>query len=78
MVEKNIIKQWINEEYNDYMAVQIKDNFVRMTNGSMAYAVDIYSEGSSFILEGERYGETITDSCDANKKALMKTLSKNI
>jgi hypothetical protein len=60
------------------MIVQIKDDFVRMTNGSMAYSVDIYPEGSSFILGGERYGETVTDSCDANRDALMNTLSRNI
>jgi len=78
MVEKETIKLWIEEEYNDFISVFVNENFVRITNGSPAHAVDIYPEGPSFIIEGEKYGETIADSCDADRESLMKTLERNI
>lgn len=78
MIELETVAEWLRDEYNDSLSVYVYDDFVRLTNGSAAHQVDIYPNGSSFVLEGERYGETIADSCDANRAALTDCLSRNI
>ncbi|QLH82275.1 hypothetical protein [Halosimplex pelagicum] len=73
------IQNWLDENYNSAMSTYVYDDHVRLTNGSPAHYVDIYiADGQSLTLEGERYGETITKSCNAAKDALLDTLSKTI
>lgn len=73
------IQNWLNEAYNDHLSTFLYDDHVRLTNGSAAHYVDIYRpDEQSFTLEGERYGETITKSCDASRESLLETLSKTI
>lgn len=70
------IERWLETEYNAALSVYKYDDHVRLTNGSAAHYVDIYvANGQSFALEGEKYGETITESCDATRDALIETLS---
>lgn len=73
------IRDWLDEEYNRALSTYMYDNYVRLTNGGAAMYVDIYvANGTTFTLEGERYGETINKACDATKDALLDTLSKTI
>lgn len=79
MAEKtSTIKQWFEEEYNEYMAVYDYGDRVRVTNGSAGHYVDVSPFGNSFRLEGERYGESIKDSCDADRESLMEKMSHTI
>lgn len=73
------VAEWLDEEYNDHMEIYTRSDHVRLTPGSAGFYVDVYiPDGESFILAGERYGETIHKSCDATRDDLVDTLSKTI
>jgi|AntDeeMinimDraft_4_1070355.scaffolds.fasta_scaffold02883_9 hypothetical protein len=73
------IAEWLNEEYNAYLSTYVYDDHVRLTNGSAAYYVNIsVNDDNSFTLNGERYGDEITKSCDATREALITTLAQTI
>lgn len=73
------ISDWLRETYNSAISIYEYDDHVRITNGSAAHYVNVYlANGTTFTLEGERYGETITKSCDATKEALIETLEQTI
>lgn len=73
------VEDWLNELYNDGLSTyrhQDGDSaYVRLTNGSAAYYIDIYIHGDSFVLEGEQYGEVVNTSCDKTRDALVEILS---
>jgi hypothetical protein len=76
MTDLSTIADWLRERYNSSMSVYewTDDGFVRLTNGSAAYFIDIRIEDGELQLEGERYGEEIDASCEISKEALNDTL----
>lgn len=75
MTDTPTVQSWLRDAYNDAISVYDYGDYVRLTNGSAAHYVDVYPHDGSFVLEGERYGETINESCDATQDALLDRLS---
>lgn len=75
MTNTETIVEWLEEAYNSCLSVYDYNDKVRITNGSAAHYVDVYPQGTSFVLEGEKYGETVNTSCDAEKDALLELMS---
>lgn len=71
-------KEWIDGKYNYCISVYEYDDYIRFTNGSAAYYIDIRLTNDGFCLDGERYGEKITATCDREKNALLDTLSAHV
>lgn len=78
MTDIDTIKTWLEEQYNSAISVYPLEHCARITNGSAGYYIDIYPHGNTFVLEGELYGETVNDSCDATRDALLDRLSTHI
>lgn len=76
------IKSTIEQEYNKYATIEIVrpesgDPHVRLTGGSGGhYYVNIFQHGPSLVLEGEKHGEMVADSCVADEAVLIGRLSK--
>jgi len=82
MSEKLTLEQvaaWLESEYNNAMSVYEYSSFVRLTNGSAAYAVDMRIVDSSTIeIAGERYNERFQTTCNGTKDDLIETLRSHI
>lgn len=79
MVETETIRGWVREAYNDAIAVyEYGDEYVRVTNGSAGHQVDIYPDDDSLEIEGEKYGEEINASCEADREELLSLLATTI
>jgi hypothetical protein len=76
MTDLSTIADWLRERYNNSMSVYewTNDGFVRLTNGSAAYFIDIRIEDNKLKLDGERYGQRIDASCEVSEEALNDTL----
>lgn len=71
------VANWMRDAY--HLSVYVRDDFVRITNGSAAHGVDIYiANGRTFVLEGQNYGDTISKSCNLTKEDLMNTIEQTI
>jgi predicted methyltransferase len=69
----NDVKQWAREEYNHGITVYDYEDFIRITNGSMAKAFDVYiHDGETFAIEAERYGETMSEICKREVSAVAE------
>lgn len=74
------IKERLDEKYNQAMSVYVfeSDGYVRLTNGSAGYYVDIKPIKEHYHLRGERYGENIRKTCPKDLDELEDTLSRTL
>lgn len=73
------IEAWLTDAYNAALSTYRYEDHVRLTNGSAGHYVDIsMATEQTLTLEGERYGECISDSCAATRDALLETLSTTL
>jgi hypothetical protein len=74
------IAEWLESTYNDSLTTYTfeSENKVRLTNGSAGYYIDITPTDGSLSLEGRRYSESISKTCDGTKEDLIETLQRTI
>jgi hypothetical protein len=75
------VATWLRSAYNNAMSVYVyeQSQFVRLTNGSAKYAVDVRIIDSSTIeIAGERYNERFRTTCNGTKNDLIETLRSHI
>jgi len=78
MTDLESAKAAIESTYNNAISVFDYGNYIRFTNGSAAYYVDIRLSDGQFTLNGQRYGERINTSCEATEQALIDTLQATV
>jgi hypothetical protein len=77
MSDLDDIKEWIEEEYNQFISVYDYDDSLRMTDGSAGHYLDITIEGDTVHFEGVK-GDVneVEEECDLDRESVLNTLAK--
>lgn len=69
------VQEVVDETYTYGITTYVYDSYVRVTNGSAGYYIDIsIGDDGRLSLSGEQYGERIDTDCDATDAKLRQEL----
>lgn len=76
-VTTETLKEWLDNEYStEYMTVYRYSDYVRVTNGSPGYFIDVkLTDENTVSLQGKIQNMPVNESCDATRTSVITKLA---